>query len=120
MRRALILMRYRARHSLVLRHFYTPLCSSTTEQPVDNRQTVENHHAEGPFLLINAGWLRQMSGGLKIRKGWRATNSSDHFKCGIDVTASMSAFQAERVGAAPTCRTLFRLLRGRRRKAPVS
>jgi hypothetical protein len=54
----------------------------------------------------NAGWLRQMSGGLKIRRGWRATHSSDQFR-GIDVTASMSVFQTERVGAAPTCRTNF-------------
>ncbi len=53
-----------------------PLRSSTAEQPADNRQTVERHHAEGPFY---AGWLRKMSGGLKTRTGWRATNSSDHF-----------------------------------------
>lgn len=46
-----------------------------------------------------------MSGGPKIRRGWRATNSSGQFR-GIDVTASMSVFQTERVGAAPTCRTL--------------
>jgi hypothetical protein len=72
------MMRYRAKHSLVLRHFSLSLCSSTAEQPVDNRQTVERHHAEGPFLTY-AGWLRQMSGGLKIRRGWRATNSSGHF-----------------------------------------
>ena len=52
---------------------------SIAEQPVDNRQTVERHHAEGPFYP-NAGWLRQMSGGLKIRRGWRATNSSDQFQ----------------------------------------
>lgn len=29
-----------------------------------------------------------MSGGLKIRRGWRATNSSDHLLCVIDVTAA--------------------------------
>jgi len=28
--------------------------------------------------FFHAGWLRQMSGGLKLRRGWRATNSSDH------------------------------------------
>ena len=53
----------------------------------------------------HAGWLRQMSGGLKIRTGGRATHSSGQFR-GIDVTASMSVFQTEHVGAAPTCRTL--------------
>ena len=66
---------------------------------------MERHHAEG-LSFINAGWLRQMSGGLKLRKGWRATNSSDHFR-GLDVTASMSVFQTERAGAAPAGRTLF-------------
>ena len=54
------------------------LRSSTAEQPADNRQTVERHHAEGPFSIF-AGWLRQMSGGPKTRRGWRDTNSSDHF-----------------------------------------
>lgn len=48
-----------------------------------------------------------MSGGLKIRTGWRATNSSDQIFRGIDVTASMPVFQTGRVGAAPTCRTTF-------------
>jgi hypothetical protein len=28
------------------------LCSSTAEQPVDNRQTVERHHAEGPLSKV--------------------------------------------------------------------
>jgi hypothetical protein len=34
--------------SLVLRHF-SSLRSSTAEHSVDNRKTVERHHAEGPF-----------------------------------------------------------------------
>lgn len=48
-----------------------------------------------------------MSGGLKLRTGWRATNSSDLFPRGLDVTASMSVFQTERAGAAPAGRTFF-------------
>lgn len=55
---------------------FSSLRSSTAEHPPDKRETVARHHAEGPFY---AGWLRQMSGGLKPRSGWRATNSSDHF-----------------------------------------
>lgn len=58
-----------------LYHFL--LRSSTAEQPVDNRQTVERHHAEGPLFI--AGWLRQMSGGPKTRRGWRDSNSGGHF-----------------------------------------
>jgi hypothetical protein len=34
------------------------LCSSTAEQPVDNRQTVERHHAEGPLNYIER-WMAQ-------------------------------------------------------------
>jgi hypothetical protein len=72
-----------------------PLRSSTAEQPVDNRQTVERNHAEGP--IYNAGWLRQMSGGLKIRRGWRDTNSSDPF-CVIDVTATCESSKLDTPG----------------------
>lgn len=60
-----------------LNHF-SSLRSSTAEHPPDKRETVARHHAEGPFP--NTGWLRQMSSGLKPRSGWRATNSSGHFK----------------------------------------
>lgn len=97
--------------SLVLRQFYEvqanglhyhPLRSSTAEHPADNRKTVERHHAEGPFqggatfqvasskpeaCPTIAGWLRQMSGGLKIRRGWCDTSSGGQFR-GIDVTAT--------------------------------
>ena len=72
------------------------LSSSTAEHSVDNRKTVERHHAEGPFYP-NAGWLRQMSGGLKIRRGWRATNSSDLF-CGINVTATCESSKLDTSG----------------------
>lgn len=41
------------------------------------------------------------------------------FSRGIDVTASMSVFHTERAGAAPACRTPFKRLRGRLRKAPA-
>lgn len=60
-----------------------------------------------------------MSGGLKLRRGWRSTKSSDHFSRGIDVTASMSVFHTERAGAAPACRIPFKRLRGRLREAPA-
>ena len=66
---------------------HSSLCSSTAEHSPDKRETVERHHAEGPFPFF-AGWLRQMSGGLKTRRGWRATNSSGHFHRGIDVTVT--------------------------------
>lgn len=103
--------------SLVLRH-YSSLSSSTAEHSVDNRKTVERHHAEGPFYP-NAGWLRQMSGGLKIRRGWRATNSSDQFHRGIDVTATCESSKLITSGqhrhVAP-----FPRLRGWHSKAPIS
>lgn len=33
-------------------YFMPSLCSSTAEQPVDKRQPVERHHAEGPFPKV--------------------------------------------------------------------
>ena len=61
------------------------------------------------LLLPLAGWLREMSGGLKSRTGRRNSGSSGHFHitCGIGVTASTSVFQTESAGAAPAYRTIF-------------
>lgn len=77
----------------MLRHFISSLRSSTAEHSPDKRETVERHHAEGP----NAGWLRQMSGGLKIRTGGRATHSSGQFR-GIDVTETCESSKLDTSG----------------------
>lgn len=99
-------MRYRAKHSLVLRQF-TSLCSSTAEPPVDNRKTVERHHAEGP-LFIHPRWMAQTDERRTEAPQRLARYQLQRlfsFSRGIDVTASMSVFQTERAGAAPACRT---------------
>ena len=72
------------------------LRSSTAEHSPDKRETVERHHAEGPFLFIS-GWLRQMSGGPKIRRGGRATHSSGQFR-GIDVTGTCESSKLDTSG----------------------
>ena len=90
--------------SLVLRH-YSSLSSSTAEHSVDNRKTVERHHAEGPFY---ERWMAQTDE-RRVENPQRLARYQLQrpFHCGIDVTASMSVFQTERAGAAPACRTNF-------------
>ena len=98
---------------------FSSLSSSTAEPPADNRQTVEHHHAEGPFLKTR--WMAQTDERrIEDPQRWARYPLQRPFHCGIDVTASISVFQTERVGAAPTCRTTFKFLRGRHRKAPIS
>ena len=63
--------------SLVLRHFHPSVAQQQSIRLITERPWSVTTPRD-PFLFI-AGWLRQMSGGLKIRRGWRATNSSDHF-----------------------------------------
>lgn len=86
------------RHSTFGPRQFSSLRSSKAEPSVDNGQTEARYLAEGPFHFHSAGWLRQMSGGLKNRRDGCDTRSSGQF-CPPFVVSSVSTRPCEGRGA---------------------
>ena len=81
---------------------FPSLCSSTAEQPVDNRQTVEHHHAEGPFLL-NRRWMAQTDERrIEDPQRWARYPLQRPFHCGIDVTVTCESSKRITSGQLPS------------------
>lgn len=114
----------RSGNSLVL-HQFPSLRSSTAEHPPDKRETVERHHAEGPF---SKRWMAQRDerraedpqrlARYQLQRPFftRHRCNSKHVCVGApprcshcsaphEFALSRRHSQTEHVGAAPTCRT---------------
>lgn len=108
------------RHSTFCIHQFSSLRSSKAEPSVDNGQTEARYLAEGPFHFPIAGWLRQMSGGLKNRRAGCDARSSGQFQSPFVVSSvSTRPCEGRGAGAIPAKGTISFMHKAKSRAAEL-